>query len=76
MITKQDKAKVAALVMSDTYRVLQQIAQDMLSEWAREKNSADEQFAFLKEAIGREKKIEGMSDFLKRLEELTKRRDD
>ena len=76
MITKQDKSKVAALVMSDTYRVLQQVAQDMLTEWSREKNSADEQFAFLKEAIGREKKIEGISDFLKRLEELTKRRDD
>lgn len=72
MITKQDKARIAGLVTSDTYRVLQQIAQDLIAEWANQKIGANEQFTYLKEAIGREKKGEGIATFLNYLEDLTK----
>ena len=46
----------------------------MLTEWAGQKIISNDQFIYLREAIGREMKGQGIADFLKRLEELTKQK--
>lgn len=68
MITPLDKAKLSNLVMSDTFRVLRQLAEDMISRWQKELGSGSSEFEYLKSCLERDGKIQGVDSFLKEVE--------
>lgn len=63
-----DKAKLANLVMSDTFRVLRQLAEDMICQWQKELGSGSSEFEYLKSCLERDGKIQGVDSFLKEVE--------
>lgn len=68
MITPIDKAKLANLVQSDTFRVLRQLVEDMIGQWQKELGSGISEFEYLKSCLERDGKIQGVDSFLKEVE--------
>lgn len=71
-MTKQDIAKLAQIYHDDAYRVLGNLAGEMAEKWSKVRNGGTTEFAYLKAAIEKEAKAEGLREFLNEIENLTK----
>ncbi len=70
MILPADKARLANLVTSDTYRSMLVVAEELLARWYKDIPVGSTEFEYLRNCLEREGKIQGVDNFLKRLEEL------
>ncbi len=69
-MTPSDKGRLANLIVSDTYRTMLAVAQEMIETWHRDIPIGNTQFEYLKNCLERDGKIQGVDNFLKRLEAL------
>jgi len=68
MLTQRDKSQLANLAKSDTFRVLQQLASDMIDNFHKEIGTGETEFQYLKSSLERDGKILGIDLFLKGIE--------
>lgn len=72
---RQDEIKkLSALYHEETFTVLRSLAVEMVNRWSETRNDASSEFAYLKDAIGKEKKAEGIQEFLNEIEKLSQKK--
>lgn len=70
MITPADKGRIAHLIASETYRTLLSVAQEMFDAWYKDVPCGDNEFEYVKNCLLKDGKIQGVDNFLKRLEAI------
>lgn len=68
MLTPRDRAQLANLVRGDLFRVLRQLADDLIEEWRKQTGSGTSEFEYLRTSLERDGKMLGVDLFLKEAE--------
>ena len=69
MILPGDKKRVRELMKSDNYDALERVAGETIEKWQKENVIGVSEFETLKMVFTRENKIQGVKDFLEKLEQ-------
>ena len=67
---QSDKGKLKNLVVSDTYNTLIRLKEEMTANWNNQLPSGAKEFDYLRNALERDGKIQGVRAFIQEIERL------
>ena len=67
-------AILKSLWRTEVFKALESLAREMCLNWARQGNSKQSEWEFIRDSLDRDGKIQGVEAFLKQLEQLAAER--